>query len=241
MYEHYLILLGVLYGISFILGLFVSYKNLRVNYSRKILSIAFFLIASLTLTQPYIEDTWVRIALSLGTPMIWILSFLEPLRKQSRFLSICFSSFDRVEDRPYTIIWLSTAMVVGYLILLLMIEWLRLYNATHLIFITVFVSTFGDGLAEPIGIKYGRLKYKTHALFTKTKFHRTVEGSACVALSAISGTIALMNEMTLLQFIAMIILMPICMTIAEAKSPHTWDNPFLHLVGGLVTILCLQL
>jgi len=123
-----------------------------------------------------------------------------------------------------------------------MIEWLRIgYDAAHLIFITVFVSTFGDGLAEPIGVTFGRMRYQTRALFTTRKYHRTIEGSACVFLAAISGTITMMDHMTSIQFWAMLIAMPVCLTLTEAKAPHTWDNPFLHLVGGVVTVMCLNL
>jgi len=34
---------------------------------------------------------------------------------------------------------------------------------------------------------------------------------------------------------------PIAMTLAEAFSPHTWDSPFLYLVGGTTTILVIEI
>ena len=27
------------------------------------------------------------------------------------------------------------------------------------------------------------------------------------------------------------------MTVIEAYAPHTWDNPFLYLVGGLLVFI----
>lgn len=169
--------------------------------------------------------------------MLWLFSYLEVFRKRSKFLSICFAAIDRPEDRPYTLVWIITGMFVGYLVLLGMIEWLKIYDAAFLMSITVFISVFGDGLAEPVGVRFGKHEYKTRALFTKRLYIRTYEGSACVALSAISVIVAIFSYMSVPQFIFMLITMPIAMTITEAKSPHTWDNPFLHLVGGLITII----
>lgn len=36
---------------------------------------------------------------------------------------------------------------------------------------------------------------------------------------------------TLSQFIAALLIVPIGMTLAEAFSPHTWDTPYMFLVG----------
>jgi len=238
---YYASILIALYVFNFVIGLFVTYKNLRVNYARKIYSMGYFLTASYLATVIQRDGETLQLILSCIIPLIWLFSFLEPIRNKSKFLRICFSSFDRPEDRPYTIIWLSTSMVVGYWVLVGMIEWLEIYNAAHLIWITVFVSTFGDGLAEPIGVKFGQWKYKTRALFTNRTYIRTIEGSIVVGLSALAGIIGFYNEFTPNQFIAMMCIMPFAMAITEAKSPHTWDNPFLHLIGGLITVLCLQI
>ena len=33
------------------------------------------------------------------------------------------------------------------------------------------------------------------------------------------------------QFIAALLVVPLGMTLAEAFSPHTWDTPYMFLVG----------
>lgn len=241
MFSYYLLILITLYGLSFFLGLAVTYKNFSVNYARKMFSIGFFLISAWLLTRPETAQGWVETLLSLIVPLLWLLSYLNVFRKKSRFLQICFSTIDRPEDRPFTILWLTTSLIVGYWILILMIKWLALYDAQSLIYITVFISTFGDGLAEPIGVTFGKHTYKARALFTRKMYTRSIEGSTCVALSAISIILAMNAYLTLPQMIAMFALMPIAMTLTEAKSPHTWDNPFMHLVGGLITVLCVQI
>lgn len=237
MYEKHLLSLATLYTLSFFIGWLVIHKDLRVNYGRKILSVAFFLLSALYLSFLGRTTGIIHHIIGFAIPMIWILSYCQIFREKSSFLRTGFAAFDRPEDRPFTILWLSTNMAVGYWMIYLAIIVLNLYGAAHLIFITVFISTFGDGLAEPVGVAYGRHRYKVKALFTNRIYHRSYEGSACVFLSAISAIIAMHDYMTTPQFIAMLALMSIAMTITEAKSPHTWDNPFMHLVGGIITVL----
>ena len=43
------------------------------------------------------------------------------------------------------------------------------------------------------------------------------------------------------QFILALLIIPIAMTFAEAFSPHTWDGPFLYLVGGASTVVVLEI
>lgn len=234
---YYLYVLLSLYGLSFVVGYFVSNNKLDVHYGRKILSISFFLIATFIITRDLAPLSLHDILFGIFAPLIWLGSFMRVFRERSSFIRICFSAIDRPEDRPYTLIWLSTGMVVGYIVLLLMVQWLKIYDAGFLITMTVFISVFGDGLAEPVGVRFGRHKYKARALFTKQLYERSYEGSACVALAAISVIIAMYSYMSVPQFIFMLITMPIAMTITEAKSPHTWDNPFLHLIGGLITVV----
>lgn len=233
-------ILVLLYALSFVIGLFVEKKGLRVNYARKILTISFFLCSSFLLTLFVYSGNIYDIVFSAAVPLIWLASFWGPVRKRVRFLDICFMSFDRPEDRPFTVLWMMTAFIVGYGVLLGMIQWLHVYNAAYLIFITTFVSTFGDGLAEPVGVRFGTRRYSVRALFTDRMYHRTLEGSACVFLSGVGAVAVMYDSFTALQFILMILIFPIAMTITEAKSPHTWDNPFMHLVGGLITVFIIN-
>jgi phytol kinase len=222
--------------LSFALGKCVLHLELRVNYSRKILSISFFLISSFLLVQsafnPFGDYYWLNKLASFSVPLIWLGSFMAPIRKKISFFATCFSSIDRPEDRPHTLSWLVTSLIAGYWVLVVTIEILKFYDSAYLIFIVIFVSTFGDGLAEPIGIKYGRNSYKARALFTKKTYIRTLEGSACVFISGVSAVLAMYPYLSPVQLLFLLVSLPISMTVTEALSPHTWDNPFLHLVGG---------
>jgi len=88
-----------------------------------------------------------------------------------------------------------------------------------------------DGLAEPVGVRFGRYKYKVSALFSDKIYFRTFEGSACVFVTSFAVVIAHYTHFTFSQFLMSMILIPPLMTLAEALSPHTWDSPILFLAG----------
>ena len=49
-----------------------------------------------------------------------------------------------------------------------------------LIFIPILINGLADGLAEPVGITFGKHKYKTRACLSTRKYERSYEGSLCV-------------------------------------------------------------
>ena len=148
-----------------------------------------------------------------------------------------FLSFDRPEDRPNTLLWLSTQITFGYLILIPNIIFFISIGYGDLILIPILVNGIGDGLAEPVGVRFGRLKYKTYALFSKIKYERTVEGSACVFFTSLIVIIFFHSSFTFAEFFSALIIFPFVMTLAEAFAPHTWDTPFLFLFGFITIYL----
>ena len=107
-----------------------------------------------------------------------------------------------------------------------------------IIYIPQTINSIGDGLAEPIGIRFGKHKYKTFALFFDGKwfngsFTRSVEGSLCVLIvtAAVISVEFGLGVFSGAQYLYLMTTMPFYMTIAEAFAPHTNDGPFLALVG----------
>lgn len=222
-----------LYLVQYSCGLLVLHKNVRVNYTRKINHFCLFLIpVYLDRIFAYEETFDLFIIGSLGS-IATLLIYLEPLRKRVPVIALMFSSFDRPEDRPHTLLWLSTQVLVGFLILVPMIILYAHYGLQHLIMLPLLINAIGDGLAEPVGVRFGRHKYRVHALFTKKKFYRTLEGSACVYIASVVIIAAYHNSFTPEQFLIALVVIPLVMTLAEAFSPHTWDTPFLFLIGYL--------
>lgn len=237
------------FAIWYLSGLLVTKKGVKVNYTRKInhfslLFIPFILDFILKGTNTSggnesLEEGILYSALGLGLGLLYLLLFLKPIRSRIKILDVAFKSIDRPEDRPHTLLWITTQSAASFLVMIPFTTYLMMIDRMELVFIVMLINGFGDGLAEPIGIRFGKHKYKTYALFTKKKYERSLEGSACVFIVSIIVILVHFTSFSSIQFIVAVITMPILMTLAEAFAPHSWDNPFLAGVGEVLIVLIL--
>ena len=236
--------------ILFALGLLrENFRNLQVQYTRKtfhIFSLCMLPYAAYKsyesrkddihdsnmnlLHYSYYQCMWTSFFLNLG-----IILMCKPIRKLNNFIGyiskVAFLSIDRIEDRPYTILWFISQISSVSLIETPMTIWFVHQDKFHLFWTPVFASGLGDGLAEIVGKKWGKHKYTIYALFTKKKYTRSFEGSFCVWFFSVIGISIGYTYYTLWKFIITITLLPILTTITEAISPHTWDN---HFIFGII-------
>lgn len=220
-----------LFTIQYCSGLLVRYKGVKVNYTRKINHFSlFFIPVFLRSVFPH-EYSFERFIFGcvLGTLILFI--YIKPIREKIPLIATMFLSFDRPEDRPNTLWWLFTQILAGYIVLVPMVILFVQNGLSGIIWIPLLILAFGDGLAEPVGIRFGKHKYETYAFFSKKKYVRSLEGSACVFLASIIVIIVFHSSFSQLQFIIALIFIPILMTFVEAFSPHTWDTPTLYLAG----------
>ena len=222
---------SILCLVAYASGSLVYYKGVKVNYTRKINHFCLFFI-------PMFLDKIIPIEPSLELMIFGgifaiasLIIYIKPIRLKSKIIQRMFLSFDRPEDRPNTLLWLSTQTAVGFLVIIPFIIYFFTIGYEELILIPILVNGIGDGLAEPVGVKFGRLKYKTYALFSKIKYQRTIEGSACVFLTSAIVILFFQPGFTSPELICALIVFPIVMTFAEAFAPHTWDTPFLFFFG----------
>lgn len=215
-------------------GLLVIHKNIKVNYTRKIGHFSLFFIPVYLDRVFFYQKTLDLIIISYLIFFTILLIYVKPMRERSYLIDLMFKSFDRPEDRPHTLLWLITQVVAGYMVIFPMIILFSYYDLRHLILIPILITGIGDGLAEPVGVRFGKHRYPVNALFTDKKYYRTLEGSACVFITSIVIIAAYHASFSLPQFIAALIFMPIVMTLTEAFSPHTWDTPTLFLAGYLL-------
>ena len=225
--------LVLLWAIQYGTGQLVHHKGIRVNYTRKINHFfLFFLPLYLDRVIVY-EESFGLLIISCIIAAISLTVYIEPIRKRIRIVERMFQSFDRPEDRPHTLFWLSTQIVASFLVVIPAIVFFAVGGYLNLVLIPVLIAGIGDGLAEPVGVKFGRLKYRARALFSKKKYVRTVEGSCCVLVTSLMVILFYKPMFTAQEFMVAFIAIPIIMTLAEAFSPHTWDQPFLFLTGYL--------
>ncbi|CAF2889650.1 unnamed protein product [Rotaria sp. Silwood2] len=154
---------------------------------------------------------------------------------------ILFNTIDRPEDRPNTLLWCSLGNTLSGTIINKAFQWIfAVTKQADMTLVTLLILGFGDGLAEPIGIYFGRHIYWVNAWCTveKRRYQRSLEGSSCVWITSIvSISIFFYFFQNQIQFWTAIIILPPLMTFAEALSPHTLDNCILLVVGNVALLL----
>ncbi|MGR9045237.1 MAG: hypothetical protein ACU83N_08070 [Gammaproteobacteria bacterium] len=238
---HIGLLFLLLFSLEYINGLIVKYKQVKVNYTRKLNHFALFFTPQLLMIFFPYEHTAVTVLLGSVLTLLSLLIFIKPIRQRVSILATMFLSFDRPEDRPYTLLWLITQFMGSYIVLAVVSFYLAKFNAFELLSIPILINGIGDGLAEPVGIRFGKHHYQTRALLTRKKYIRSLEGSACVFITSLLVICFSRYPFTDLQFVVAITAIPILMTLAEAFSPHTWDSPLLYGTGGMTLIGILNL
>lgn len=222
-----------LYLIQYCTGLLVVHKGVKVNYTRKINHFSLFLIPTYLDRIFVYRQTFGLFILGLVLVIVSLAIYVKPLRERLSFIKVMFHSFDRPEDRPHTLLWLSTQVIAGFMVIVPMIMLYARYALLDLMLIPILINGIGDGLAEPVGVRFGKHKYQANALFTRKKYDRSLEGSACVFITGIIVIALHFSAFSPLQYFLALAFVPLLMTLAEAFSPHTWDTPFLFLVGYL--------
>lgn len=239
--------MGIFYIIMYLTGLLVLKRGVKVNYTRKINHFALLAVPFLLsmIMRPSNSsgggppDIFMQV-IGLLSGLLFFVIFLKPIRERFGFIKTTFAGIDRPEDRPFTLRWITTQTAANYIVAIPVAMYLGMIGKPELIFIIILINGFGDGLAEPIGIRFGKHKYQTNALFTKRKYVRSLEGSACVLVTSIVTLLLFSDLFSPIQLFVALIAFPNIMTLAEAKSPHSWDNPFLFAIGGILLFLIFQ-
>lgn len=216
--------------IQFITGLAVIKLSIKVNYTRKIIHMFYFLV-------PLILDKFIlHFESDVYSTLwnIWLILFLlmfmsEIFVKRFRIFEIMYAAIDRPED-VHTTLWFASQIIVSAAVIFgFSYVFINIFERSNWVFIGIIIVALGDGLAEPVGVRFGKHKYTTKALCTRVEYTRSIEGSMCVFIVSIIAIAAYFNEFELYEFIPAIIALPPIMTLVEAYAPHTWDNPLLLL------------
>ena len=114
--------------------------------------------------------------------------------------------------------------------------------AGRLAFLGYLVCGLGDAAGEPVGTRWGRHWYAVPG----PRGHgarRSVEGSAGVFVAsvvALLGGVATLSSMSrAVQMSPQLLVMALLCTLAEALSPHGWDNATMQLAPSLLALMWL--
>ena len=238
---HEVVTLAALSASALLLGTAVIRYGVKVNYTRKVLRILLLVIPlALLYFWPYTPSaTTCLLKGCVLTGMFFGLS--SSIRSRFWPSRICFAALDRPEDRPHTILLLTTQSAACFAVIIFTAWWLDFYNAQRLLLIGLLVDGLGDALAEPVGIAFGRFRYRTRSLFSNVSQWRTLEGSACVFLSAVLAIFLVRDVFSPAELWLAFLMVPLLVTLAEAYSPHTWDGPFLYFTSAAGCIVAIEL
>ncbi len=235
-----MLMLAIFYATTYLLGVAVKSYQVRVNYTRKVIHFMLFFAPSfLSVYFPY-EKTLYSIIGSCFFFLGYLATLAAPFRSRVPALATGFAAIDRPEDRPFTLLWLSTQTAATYVIIVALILFFSQIGKPELIYLPLIINGIGDGLAEPVGIRFGRHRYSVKALFSG-RYTRSLEGSACAFLSAVAGLAFLSASFTPTQLLVAFLVIPPLSAIVEAFSPHTWDSPFIYGVVGALALLILMI
>jgi hypothetical protein len=217
-----------------------SHKWFKVNYTRKLQHFAAYIIPLIgPAAAPYgiIPHLWE----TLWVLLVFLL-LIEPIRTRSTFFMLQFNSMDRPEDRPYTLKWIIMGNILPGLLLSIVAQQVfeDLLHEHHLALIIVLIVGIGDGLAEPVGIHWGKKKYMVPSWNMKKRYIRSYVGSACVYITSIICVLVFYKDFNNVnEFVAALLLIPFVMTLAEAFAPHSMDTPVMMILGyGVLYGIC---
>jgi phytol kinase len=138
-----------------------------------------------------------------------------------------FAGYARKSDAPHEAfhVWFSWLVSIAGLVAID-----RTFGDLTITRTAGLVLGLADGVAEPVGVRWGRRRYRVPSL-TRTVEYRSLEGSAAVFVATF--LVILSTRSPALPGLALVV--AIAVTVAEAASPHGLDNLTIPLtVGGVL-------
>jgi phytol kinase len=220
-----LVLPSLIYAASalYLSGWLKTRKRWPTGYSRKLFHFLIFLAAGLVQACLDYEGTIV-----FGSTVSLVI-FYAIYKGDGHIL---FEAMAREKDRPrraHYIIMPYLATLGGGVLSNFLFQ-------PEIVVFGYLVTGFGDAIAEPVGTRFGRHRYRVPA-FTRVKAYRSMEGSSAVLagsyIALLTGAILSgwpVDAGLLLKFV----LVALAATVVEALSPHGWDNFTIQVITCLV-------
>ena len=225
---------GVFLGGTYLLGRQVQKRGWKVGYTRKTHALMLYFLPYIAMQGPSPYSWTTTATIALGVFILLLMLMSAPIRNRVPIIATAFACIDRPEDRPFTLTWLITSVIAVWGIII--VWYLAAPETVGYMFVAFFISGIGDALAEPVGLYFGRHSYETKALGTDRTYIRTWEGSATVFVSGVVAVVIAHDFALDAKGLAALALFPIVGALAEARSPHTWDQPFIIASCALVSV-----
>lgn len=208
-------------------GFLKTRRNWKTGYTRKVFH---FLIFG---TVVAIHWIWGTPGVCLFGGMTTLVIAYALLRGPGHFM---YEAMAREKDAP----WRTHYIVVPYLATLIGGVLSNIFFPNAVMF-GYLVAGLGDAIAEPVGTRFGKHKYRVPAIRGVCAV-RSLEGSSSVLIVSALALIACLTLSP--QFVLsgrsllIVMLIAVISTLVEAVSPHGWDNTTMQVVPALLgTIL----
>jgi dolichol kinase len=175
-----------------------------------------------------------RASAMLTGACILLLVTITCLWHKSPPFSWAFAANTRPSDAPYESLLFWTSWLMSILALLIADLAFMDIQLSRTAALLVGIS---DGLAEPVGMRWGRHQYQIQWTQRMKPSTRSIEGSLCVALSSLVIILCCYVSSGIPwwpQLIGGALLVALALTLVEAVSPHGWDNFTVPITAALL-------
>jgi phytol kinase len=207
-------------------------RGLSIGYTRK-LNHTFTLLLAAVWFLPLPLDvarTNFRIA---GTILMFLL-LIVCYAHTHPLLQLMFSGYARDKDKPHQAFHVWFSFGIGLLALLLVDA---LFNDRLILATAALLLGVGDALGEPIGMRFGKHRYRVGAVLCAQGSIRTLEGTSAVVLGSFLTAIVCLQLFSVgtssLWIVSSAGILALVVAGIEAVTPHGLDNFTIPLGAAL--------
>lgn len=205
--------------------------SIKSSYARKINHFGISMVSIIVFMYIPIENTFIN---AIFTSILVIIVYIFSCYSKNKYIRSIIESNIRDRDQPNGKFFVFLPLITGQLAL-----YVSLYFFNPVFAKVAFCSMgFGDGLAEPIGVRFGKHKYTVNDYIWNVENTKSLEGSFAVFLvSLISCSLMLTLYIVDLKVSYVVLISLVYATIisiVEAISPRGLDNCLIILCGVLL-------
>lgn len=211
-----------------------KYK-LQSSYARKINHFGISLVSIIVFMYIPIEHTFAN---AVFTSIVVIFVYTLSCYSKNKYIKSIIESNVRERDEPNGKFFVFLHLITGQLAL-----YTSLFFFNPVFAKIAFCSMgFGDGLAEPIGVRFGKHKYVVNDRIWGVKNTKSIEGSFAVFFVSFISCCSMLALYTDLKYLYLLLIsLPYAAFIAlvEAISPRGLDN-FLIILCGVLSLYAID-
>lgn len=170
-------------------------------------------------------DESARLSCYAGMAIAFVMLVLVCVFREHPLCRTMFKGYARESDAPHEgyHVWFSWLVSIVGLVCIDLTFWdMTITRAAGL------VLGVADGIAEPVGLRWGSMTYRVPSIVRGKSSVRSLEGSSAV----FTATLVVILGTHGATAVGVAILLAVAVTVVEAASPHGLDNLTIPLATG---------